>query len=156
MFERPRAKIIFGRKCPSSFPSHEKYLMTTSFEKYFVDDLVWERSSQRRKIKMRKRAENENKRAQRNPWRDTGPPTRSRTRSCYAELNRDYSYRWKNIWKTASPMWKKMLSFPKVPLNALCMKKNRWKRKLKRKSETEKHRKIGSISMTSHISTQDK
>ena len=71
MFERPRAKIIFGRKVPFKFSFARKKFVDDMFEKhfrkYFVDDLVWERSSQRRKINLRKRAENENRRAQRDP-----------------------------------------------------------------------------------------
>ena len=76
-------------------------LSTTSLEKYFVDDFIWETTSLRRKINLKKRAQNENRRAQRDPWHDTGPPTRSFTRNCYAELNRDYSYRWKKHMKNS-------------------------------------------------------
>ena len=60
-------KLIVTEKCPSCFPSPEKSLSTTSFEKYFVDEFAQETTSLQRKINLRQRTENENRRAQRDP-----------------------------------------------------------------------------------------
>ena len=72
MFERPRAKIIFGRKVPFKFSFARKIFVDDIVRKIFLENILSTTSSGKKALydgnmKLRKRAENENRRAQRDP-----------------------------------------------------------------------------------------